>query len=154
MYFARRQEGDKSEMPHFAGQRGPEILRGLIEIEAVFDKNLSMLYEVKKTILDVKATTWHDDYNRFDIFDMSSFMLCHLVLVHDDYNRFDIFELSSFMLCHLRLEQLSLSIFVLCCCLQLPPAVYEPTVHIFFRSLFQVFLRCPLPLRLCMQRPL
>ena len=64
MYFARRQEGDKSGMPHFAGQRGPEILRGLIEIEAVFDKNLSMLYDVKKTILDVKATTWHDDYNR------------------------------------------------------------------------------------------
>jgi len=64
MYFARRQEGDKSEMPHFAGQRGPEILRGLVEIEAVFDKNLNLLYEVKKTILDVKATTWHDDYNR------------------------------------------------------------------------------------------
>ena len=64
MYFARRQEGDKSEMPHFAGQRGPEILRGLVEIEAVFDKNLNMLYDVKKTILDVKATTWHDDYNR------------------------------------------------------------------------------------------
>ena len=64
IYFARRQEGDKSEMPHFAGQRGPEILRGLTEIEAVFDKNLAMLYEVKKMILDVKATTWHDDYNR------------------------------------------------------------------------------------------
>jgi len=64
MYFARRQEGDKSEMPHFAGQRGPEILRGLIEIEAVFDKNLSMLHDVKRMILDVKATTWHDDYNR------------------------------------------------------------------------------------------
>jgi len=65
IYFARRQEGDKSEMPHFAGQRGPEILRGLVEIEAAFDKNLNMLYDVKKTILDVKATTWHDDYNRF-----------------------------------------------------------------------------------------
>jgi len=40
------------------------MLRGLMEIEAVFDKNLNLLYEVKKTILDVKATTWHDDYNR------------------------------------------------------------------------------------------
>jgi len=67
IYFARRQEGDKSEMPHFAGQRGPEILRGLIEIEAVFDKNLNMLYDVKKMILDVKATTWHDDYNRSEV---------------------------------------------------------------------------------------
>lgn len=64
MFFARCQEGYKSEMPHFAGQRGPEMLRGLMEIEAVFDKNLNLLYEVKKTILDVKATTWHDDYNR------------------------------------------------------------------------------------------
>ena len=82
MYFARRQEGDKSEMPHFAGQRGPEILRGLIEIEAVFDKNLSMLYEVKKTILDVKATTWHDDYNRLDTFDFTC------------AGRLDIFDLS------------------------------------------------------------
>jgi len=55
-------------MPYFAGQRGPEILRGLVEIEAVFDKNLSTLYEVKKTILDVKATTWHDDYNRSHLY--------------------------------------------------------------------------------------
>lgn len=64
MFFARRQEGDKTEMPHFAGQRGPEILRGLLEIESVFDKNLSVLRDVRKTILDVKATSWHDDYNR------------------------------------------------------------------------------------------
>ncbi|KAL4220766.1 Dynein heavy chain 2 [Mactra antiquata] len=65
IHFARREEGDKSEMPHFAGQKGPEIVRGLTEIENTFEKNLSMLRSVKKTILDVKATSWHDDYNRF-----------------------------------------------------------------------------------------
>ncbi|XP_052104325.1 dynein axonemal heavy chain 2-like isoform X7 [Mytilus californianus] len=65
IHFARRQDGSKTEMPHFAGQKGPEIARSLLEIEAVFEKNLSQLRAVKKTILDVKATSWHDDYNRF-----------------------------------------------------------------------------------------
>ena len=64
IHFARREEGDKTEMPHFAGQKGPEIIRGLTEIEQTFEKNLNMLRSVKKTILDVKATSWHDDYNR------------------------------------------------------------------------------------------
>ena len=65
IHFARREEGNKTEMPHFAGQRGPEINRGMLEIEAVFDKNLNILRDVRKTILDVKATSWHDDYNRY-----------------------------------------------------------------------------------------
>ena len=52
-------------MPNFAGQKGPEIVRGLIEIENTFEKNLASLRNVKKTILDVKATSWHDDYNRY-----------------------------------------------------------------------------------------
>ena len=51
-------------MPHFGGQKGPEIARGLLEIENQFQKNLNILRNVKKTILDVKATSWHDDYNR------------------------------------------------------------------------------------------
>ena len=59
------EDGEKTEMPHFSGQRGPEIARGLLEIELVFEKNLNILRDVKKTILDVKATSWHDDYNRF-----------------------------------------------------------------------------------------
>ena len=64
IHFARMEEGKKTEMPNFGGQRGPEIIRGLHEIEAVFEKNLNILRDVKKTILDVKATSWHDDYNR------------------------------------------------------------------------------------------
>ena len=60
------EEGSKTEMPHFGGQRGPEIIRSLVEIEGVFEKNLNILRHVKKTILDVKATSWHDDYNRYN----------------------------------------------------------------------------------------
>ena len=67
IHFARMEEGNKTDMPYFAGQRGPEIVRGLLEIESVFAKNLNMLRSVKKTILDVKATSWHDDYNRWDM---------------------------------------------------------------------------------------
>jgi dynein heavy chain len=65
IHFARWEDGNKTSLPCFAGQRGPEITRSLLEIESAFDKNLAVLSGVKKTILDVKATTWHDDYNRF-----------------------------------------------------------------------------------------
>ena len=65
IHFARMDEGNKTEMPHFASQRGPEIVRGLLEVESVFMRNLNMLRDVKHTILDVKATSWHDDYNKF-----------------------------------------------------------------------------------------
>ncbi|XP_030837708.1 dynein heavy chain 2, axonemal [Strongylocentrotus purpuratus] len=65
IHFARMNDGDKIPMPTFAGQRGPEVTRGLLEIEAAFAKNLLILRNVKKTILDVKATSWHDDYNKF-----------------------------------------------------------------------------------------
>nr|KAG5688710.1 hypothetical protein BaRGS_029536 [Batillaria attramentaria] len=65
LHFARQEDGQRTEMPHFGGQKGPEIARGLLEIENQFEKNLNILRNVKKTILDVKATSWHDDYNRF-----------------------------------------------------------------------------------------
>ena len=67
MHFARMEEGNKTPLPCFAGQRGPEVTRSLLEIEGAFDKNLQILRDVKKTILDVKATTWHDDYNRYGL---------------------------------------------------------------------------------------
>lgn len=65
IHFARMEDGNRTEMPYFGGQKGPEITRGLLEIEAQFGKNLNILRSVKKTILDVKATSWHDDYNRY-----------------------------------------------------------------------------------------
>ena len=49
----------------FAGQRGPAIARSLLEIEATFEKHLNILHSVKKGILDVKNTSWHDDYNKY-----------------------------------------------------------------------------------------
>lgn len=63
--FKRMEDGEQKEMPAFIGQRGPEIARSLVEIESSFDRNLGQLRLVKKTILDVKATSWHDDYNRW-----------------------------------------------------------------------------------------
>ena len=66
-HFARQEDGEKAEMPHFAGQKGPEIVRGLLDIEAQFEKNLAQLRLQKKTILDVKATSWHDNYNKYVI---------------------------------------------------------------------------------------
>ena len=63
-HFARQEDGKKAEMPAFAGQKGPEIVRGLLEIESQFEKNLTQLRGQKKTILDVKATSWHDNYNK------------------------------------------------------------------------------------------
>jgi len=59
-----RRDGDKSPMACFAGQRGPAIARSLLEIEATFEKHLNILQSVKKGILDVKNTSWHDDYNK------------------------------------------------------------------------------------------
>ncbi|BFZ00250.1 hypothetical protein BsWGS_03289 [Bradybaena similaris] len=64
-HFARQLDGDKAEMPHFAGQKGNEIVRSLVEIETQFQKYLYFLQSQKKSILDVKAASWHESYNRF-----------------------------------------------------------------------------------------
>uniref|UniRef100_A0A1B8Y1E3 Dynein heavy chain 2, axonemal n=1 Tax=Xenopus tropicalis TaxID=8364 RepID=A0A1B8Y1E3_XENTR len=63
--FARWQDGKQSQLPCFSGAQGPAVTRSLLEIEETFHKNLQQLKAVKKTILDVKNTSWHDDYNRF-----------------------------------------------------------------------------------------
>jgi len=65
MHFARWEEGVRTQLPIFGGQRGPSINRMLTEIETAFDKHLQELRKVQHTILNVKATTWHEDYNRF-----------------------------------------------------------------------------------------
>ena len=58
-----RKDGDKTALPSFPGQRGPSIARSLLEIEGTFERHLQILHSVKKGILDVKNTSWHDDYN-------------------------------------------------------------------------------------------
>ena len=65
MHFARWEEGVRTQLPIFGGQRGPSINRMLTEIETAFEKHLQELRKVQHTILNVKATTWHEDYNRF-----------------------------------------------------------------------------------------
>ncbi|XP_063786889.1 dynein axonemal heavy chain 2 [Pseudophryne corroboree] len=62
--FRRWEDGQQTPLPCFPGQSGPRITRNLLEIEETFHKNLLVL-KSKKTILDVKNTFWHDDYNRF-----------------------------------------------------------------------------------------
>lgn len=37
----------------------------MTEIEQTFDKYLEVLKAVRKTILDVKMSNWHDEYNKF-----------------------------------------------------------------------------------------
>ncbi|KAL2079072.1 hypothetical protein ACEWY4_024816 [Coilia grayii] len=63
--FARREEGKQMPLPCFAGRQGAEVTRSLLEMEATFDKSINILRSVRKGILDVKNTSWHDDYNRF-----------------------------------------------------------------------------------------
>ena len=56
MHFARKDKLKKVKLPIFAGVRGPEIVRSLVEIEATFEKNLNILKNVKHIILDVKVS--------------------------------------------------------------------------------------------------
>ena len=73
--FWNRLDGEKAPMACFAGQRGPTISRSLLEIEATFEKHLNVLHSVKKGILDVKNTSWHDDYNRCCVAGQEIFIL-------------------------------------------------------------------------------
>ncbi|KAI9101992.1 dynein heavy chain and region D6 of dynein motor-domain-containing protein [Phlyctochytrium arcticum] len=64
--FARKIDGgEKAPIPFFGGSHGPEIGKSLEDIEAAFERHLSSLWNIRKYILDVKATRWHDDYNNF-----------------------------------------------------------------------------------------
>ena len=64
-HFARCFESKKQPVPCFGGSKGPELARNLREIEQTFDKYLMGLMAVRKTILNVKCSTWHDDYIKF-----------------------------------------------------------------------------------------
>ena len=48
-------DGKKIPLPIFPGFKGPEIVRGLMEIEATFEKHLQVLKNYKSMILDVKV---------------------------------------------------------------------------------------------------
>ncbi|KAJ3123528.1 Dynein heavy chain 2, axonemal [Physocladia obscura] len=57
--------GEKSPIPIFGGTKGLEIAKSLEDIELAFERNLGMLWNIRRFILDVKATRWHDDFNAF-----------------------------------------------------------------------------------------
>ena len=63
-HFARWEDGKQGPLPCFFGAQGPQITRNLLEIEDIFHKNLHVLRAVRGGILDVKNTSWHEDYNR------------------------------------------------------------------------------------------
>lgn len=65
VHFARCNEGKKNPVPLFCGSRGPELARSFREIEHTFEKHLSGLRAIQRSILDVKASSWHDEYNKF-----------------------------------------------------------------------------------------
>lgn len=64
--FARKSPGgSRTPVPIFGGSKGPEIAKGLEDVEHGFDKLVSNLWNIRKYILDVKATQWHDNYTIF-----------------------------------------------------------------------------------------
>lgn len=65
--FARREEGERVQLPCFAGRQGSEVTQSLLNIEATFDKNLKALGSVKD-ILNIRNTAWHDGYSRCSVF--------------------------------------------------------------------------------------
>eukprot|EP00919_Chromeraceae_sp_WS-2016_P005632 GHVR01013171.1.p1 GENE.GHVR01013171.1~~GHVR01013171.1.p1 ORF type:complete len:2258 (+),score=491.25 GHVR01013171.1:121-6894(+) len=53
------------ELPKFGGARAAEIEKSLAEIEEGFLKNIRRLQGLRYYILDVKETSWHEDYSLF-----------------------------------------------------------------------------------------
>nr|AML30862.1 axonemal inner arm dynein heavy chain 6 [Marsilea vestita] len=53
------------ELPVFGGTRGTEITKSLMEMQETFQKLVSVLKTLPYSLLDVKVTKWHDDYNQF-----------------------------------------------------------------------------------------
>jgi len=67
---AQLQFAPQTELPSFGGTNGPEIQKGIKDIQASFKQLMSDLHNVHKTkysLLNVgMATQWHDDYNTFN----------------------------------------------------------------------------------------
>ncbi|KAH7307448.1 hypothetical protein KP509_22G059200 [Ceratopteris richardii] len=53
------------EVPVFGGTRGSEISKSFVDMQERFEKLVSVLISLPYSLLDVKVTRWHDDYNRF-----------------------------------------------------------------------------------------
>ncbi|XP_064181287.1 dynein axonemal heavy chain 2 [Anguilla rostrata] len=64
-HFGRWEEGVQVPLPCFQGKQGEELARSLLDIESAFHSCLQTLSKSGQGILDVKNTTWHDEYNLF-----------------------------------------------------------------------------------------
>ena len=62
---AQLQFAPRGEIPTFGGSRGTEISKSIGDIQISFQKLVANLKYLNYSILDVKATKWHDDYNVF-----------------------------------------------------------------------------------------
>lgn len=59
-------KGSNMNMPKFGGSKASQIVNILYEIKSTFGKNIDKFRtSEKEKILDVKASTWHDEYNAF-----------------------------------------------------------------------------------------
>lgn len=67
LQFCRKNSelGGQHNMPKFGGTRGHEIEKALLEIQAQFEAHVDRLRYLDYDILDVKTSSWHDDYSVF-----------------------------------------------------------------------------------------
>lgn len=64
--FARKAEGGAQRpLPCFGGARAVEVAKSLMDIQGTFGRLVGALKGLDYSLLDVKATRWHDDYNAF-----------------------------------------------------------------------------------------
>ncbi|KAM9717113.1 dynein axonemal heavy chain 2 [Menidia menidia] len=63
--FARWEDGQQRDLPCFRGSKGQEFTHTLLEIEGNFHRGLQNLRSVDNGILDVKDSTWNNEFHRF-----------------------------------------------------------------------------------------
>ncbi|CAI5672498.1 unnamed protein product [Oreochromis niloticus] len=66
--FARWEDGQQRALPCLGGCKGPGFTGTLLKNESDFHRSLEKLRSVDKGILDVKDTTWCNEFNRFCAF--------------------------------------------------------------------------------------
>lgn len=66
-------------LPMFGGTKGPEITKSIVDIQDSFQTLVASLRGISYNILDVKATRWHDDFNKFKVGALKQQMVCPCV---------------------------------------------------------------------------